>query len=144
MPIILVATIETAIWINFAIPYFTGNTYMYIGYIIISSVLLGSCVDYAILLGNRYITERKTLLKKDAIISAIGSSGEALSTSAFVLISAGIILAISTDNEMVRQLGLLISRGAGIAFCLVIFFLPAALYIFDWLIKKLSVGYEMR
>ncbi|MDR2457164.1 MAG: MMPL family transporter [Clostridiales Family XIII bacterium] len=144
MPFILVATIETALWINFAIPYFTGNTYMYVGYIIISSVLLGSCVDYAILLSNRYIAERKTLDKKDAIIAAIGGSGEALFISAFVLTSAGIVLALSTNNEMVRQLGLLLSRGTSIAFFLVVFFLPAALYIFDWLIKKLSVGYKMR
>lgn len=38
LPVILVICIETAIWINLAIPYFMGSPLFYIAYLIISSV----------------------------------------------------------------------------------------------------------
>lgn len=47
IPVILVLSIETAIWINVAIPYFTGMTLFYISFLIISTVQLGATVDYA-------------------------------------------------------------------------------------------------
>ncbi|MGN1133888.1 MAG: RND family transporter, partial [Oscillospiraceae bacterium] len=41
LPIILILSIETAIWLNLSFPYFTGNTIFYIAYLIISSIQLG-------------------------------------------------------------------------------------------------------
>ena len=41
LPIILAIAIETAIWINVAIPYFQGSVVFYISYLIISSIQLG-------------------------------------------------------------------------------------------------------
>ncbi len=55
MPIFRVFSIETAIWINLSIAYFTDNTLSFIGYLIISTVQLGATVDYAILLSNHYL-----------------------------------------------------------------------------------------
>ena len=54
LPIVLVLCIETAIWFNLALPYFTGTVVFYIAYLIISSVQLGATVDYAILFSDRY------------------------------------------------------------------------------------------
>lgn len=59
LPVILVLAIETAIWINLSIPYFSGNSVFYIAYLIISSVQLGATVDYAILMTDRYIGSAK-------------------------------------------------------------------------------------
>jgi predicted RND superfamily exporter protein len=117
---------------------------MFVGYILISSVLLGATVDYAILFSNKYLANRKTSEKKDAIIKTIQSSGEPISLSALVLTSAGVILALATDNEMIGQLGFLLARGTILAYVLVMIFLTAALYYFDRLIKKLSINYEMK
>lgn len=41
LPVILVLSIETAIWINLSIPYFSDQTIFYIAYLIISSIQLG-------------------------------------------------------------------------------------------------------
>jgi predicted RND superfamily exporter protein len=144
LPVILVLTIETAIWINFSIPYWTGTSFMYIGYLIISSVLLGSCVDYAILLTKKYLDERKGKLKKEAIITAVNNNGVAILMSALVLSGAGFLLALTTEGEMIRQIGYLLSRGVILAFFIVLIFLPAALYFLDSPIKKLSIGYQMK
>ena len=53
LPIILVLIIETAIWINLSIPYYTGQSLFYIAYLIISSVQLGATVDFSILFTDR-------------------------------------------------------------------------------------------
>lgn len=54
LPIILVLSIETAIWINMSCPYFMNQRIFYIAYLIISSIQLGATVDYAILMTDRY------------------------------------------------------------------------------------------
>ena len=64
LPIILVLCIETAIWLNLSVPYFSNSTIFYIAYLIISSIQLGATVDYAILLTERYKEHRQTLQKK--------------------------------------------------------------------------------
>lgn len=49
LPAILVFVIESAIWMNLAVPYLTGERLNYIAYLIINTVQLGATVDYAIL-----------------------------------------------------------------------------------------------
>lgn len=62
-PIIPVLSIETAIWINLSIPYFSDQTIFYIAYLIISSIQLGATVDYAILFTDRYKKMRRPTKK---------------------------------------------------------------------------------
>ena len=54
IPVILVAVIEGAVWINMAIPALTQTPVVFLGYMIISNVLLGSTIDYAILFTSNY------------------------------------------------------------------------------------------
>lgn len=68
LPVILVLSIETAVWINLAIPYFAGHTVFYIAYLIISSIQLGATVDYAILFTDRYREMRETFDRGEAVI----------------------------------------------------------------------------
>ena len=58
IPIVLVALIEFAIFINMGIPYYTGATLPFIASIVIGTIQLGATVDYAILMTNRYKSER--------------------------------------------------------------------------------------
>ena len=73
LPVILVLSIETAIWINLAIPYFRGRHVFYIAYLIISTIQLGATVDYAILFSDRYQEFRETLDKKQAIAATVST-----------------------------------------------------------------------
>ena len=54
LPFILVLTIETAIWCNLSIPYHAGTELQYIGYLVISSIMLGATVDYTIIMAKSY------------------------------------------------------------------------------------------
>src|SRR5690625_2777822 len=58
-PIMLLLTIQTSVWINLSVPYFAGESLVYIGYIIISIVQLAATVDYAILFSEEYTNNRK-------------------------------------------------------------------------------------
>ena len=64
LPLILLLTIEGAIWINLAIPYFLNTSLNYIGFLIVSSVQLGATVDYGILFTHHYLDNRKLMPKK--------------------------------------------------------------------------------
>lgn len=93
LPIILVLSIETAIWVNMAIPYFWGSTIFYIAYLIISSIQLGATVDYAILLTDRYLELRQNIAKKEAVTEVIPAVIISLLTSGTVLATVGFLLA---------------------------------------------------
>lgn len=136
LPIILVLSIETAIWLNLSFPYFTDKTIFYIVYLIISSIQLGATVDYAILLTDRYLENRREMSKKQAIISAISSCTVSILTSASVLTVVGFLLGYISTHGLLAQLGMFIGRGTLCSLAIVMFALPGLLYIFDGLIHK--------
>ncbi|MDR0347461.1 MAG: MMPL family transporter [Coriobacteriales bacterium] len=139
LPLILLLTIEAAIWINLAIPYFTGTPINYIGYLVLNTVQLGATVDYAILLTNTYLRLRKSLPKRDAIRQALGSSFKSILVSATVLSLAGFILLATSTNPIVCDIGAMLGRGTLLSFALVVCFLPALLSFLDPLIGKLTM-----
>lgn len=136
LPIILVLAIETAIWINLSIPYFTSSTIFYIAYLIISSIQLGATVDYAILFSDRYKEERKTNSKKQAVISTISSVTVSILTSGGVLTIVGFLLGNISTHGLLSQLGFFLGKGTLCSLIIVLFVLPALLYVFDGLVIK--------
>lgn len=136
LPLILVLAIETAIWINLGIPYFIGSSLHYIAYLIISTVQLGATVDYAILLSNTYVDNRRIYLKKEALLKTISSVTLAILTSATILTIAGLLLGIISTHGIIKQLGILISRGTVLSTIIVLFVVPGLLYVFDKPIQK--------
>ena len=54
LPIILVSVIEFAIFVNMAIPYYTGVELPFVASIVIGTIQLGATVDYAILMTSTY------------------------------------------------------------------------------------------
>lgn len=139
IPILLVFTIETAIWINLSFAYFTDNTLSFIGYLIISTVQLGATVDYAILLTNHYLADRKNMSKKEAMLKTLTDNLAAILVSAGILAVAGFTLAATSGNPIVSELGTLLGRGTVLSFVMVVCVLPALLIIFDKVIEKTTL-----
>lgn len=135
-PVILLATIESAIFINLAVPYFTGDPINYIGYLVINTVQLGATVDYAILFSTTYRRNREVLLVKDALIKTINETFFSILVSASILASAGCVLWLTSSNNIVSFMGLLLFRGTLLSALSVVTFLPGALGIFDRIIQK--------
>jgi predicted RND superfamily exporter protein len=140
LPLILLLTIQSAIWINLAIPYFAGNPLSYIGYLVVSTVQLGATVDYAILLSDHYIANRKILPKKEALGRALSETVGSILVSAGILAIAGFTLWLSSSNPIVSAMGLLLGRGTLLSMSMVFCFLPAMLTALDRVIGKTTLG----
>lgn len=139
LPVILVLAIETAIWINLSIPYFSGQPLFYIAYLIISSIQLGATVDYAILLTERYKEYRETCGKKEAVSNTFSAVTVSILTSGSVLTVVGFLLGYISSHGLLSQLGFLIGKGTVCSLIIVLFALPGMLYLFDrTFIKKKS------
>lgn len=136
LPIILVLSIETAIWINLSLPYFTGSKVFYIAYLIISSIQLGATVDYAILLSDRYREMREIYPKKQAIVETISAVTVSVLVSGSVLTVVGFLLGMLSSNELLAQLGTFLGVGAISSLVIVLFVLPGFLYLTDRIFIK--------
>lgn len=142
IPLILVISIETAIWLNLSVPYFSDSPIYYLAYLIISSVQLGATVDYAILMTDRYKENRQTLPKKEAVIQTVSNVFVSIMTSGSALTVVGFLLGIMSSNQLLAQLGIFIGRGALLSLAIVLFVLPGLLYLLDRFVmnKKRSKG----
>ncbi len=135
LPIILIIAIQAAIYLNMSVPYFSGYSMSFIGYLVVSALQLGATIDYAILLTSRYIERRKNINKRVAIIGAIEDAGGSILTSGGILAIAGIIIGTVSSVETVGEMGMLIGRGALLSMLMVFLLLPALLVLFDRFIK---------
>lgn len=104
LPAVLVLSIESAIWINMAIPYFADSTIFYIAYLIISSIQLGATVS--------------------ACTPSILTSGSVMTVVGFLL--GGI-----STHGILSQLGTFLGKGTLCSMAIVLFALPCYLYLAD-------------
>ena len=142
LPFLLVVLIEGAIFINMAIPYYTGTSLPFIASIVIGTIQLGSTVDYAILMTSRYQTERFSgKSKKDAILIAHKTSITSILCSGFTFFAATFGVGLYSNISMISSMCTLLARGALISTFLVITVLPAILMAFDPVIVRTSRGF---
>ena len=142
LPVILVAVIEFAIFINMGIPAFTGTVLPSIASIVIGTIQLGATVDYAILITNKYKKARyQGNGKKEAVSSAMNSSLQSVFVSALSFFAATFGVGLYSSIDMISALCVLLARGALISLLVVAFVLPAMFMIFDNIICKTSAGF---
>lgn len=132
LPVILVAVIEFAIFINLGIPYFTGTKMPFIASIVIGTIQLGATVDYAILMTTRYKKERGNgIQKQESVRTALASSINSVIVSALGFFAATFGVGLYSDIDMISALCTLMARGAIVSMFVVIFILPSMLLVFD-------------
>jgi hypothetical protein len=139
IPLILLLVIQTSVWINMAIPYFSNFKMAYLGYLIVSSLQLGCTIDYGILLSNRYREFRRISTPREAALSAVKAAGPSILISALILATAGFGFGAVSQVDSISQLGELIGRGALISGALTIVLLPSLMAALDKLIAKTTL-----
>lgn len=143
LPVILVSVIEFAIFVNMAIPYYTGITLPFVASIVIGTIQLGATVDYAILMTSKYQRERsRGAGKMDAIRTAHQSSMKSILISGFSFFAATFGVGLYSKIDMISSICTLLSRGAIISTVVVIFVLPAMFVVFDKIIINTSIGFK--
>lgn len=132
LPFILVLVIEFAIFVNMAIPYYAGTPLPFVASIVIGTIQLGATIDYAILMTNRYVSERAAgAAKKEAIRIAHRTSTEPVITSGMSFFAATFGVGLYSSIDMISAITNLLSRGAIISTIVVLGLLPAMFNIFD-------------
>ena len=145
LPVILVAAIEFAIFVNMGIPYFTATSIPFISSVVIGTIQLGATVDYAILMTTRYKRERAAgESKKEAISIALGTSIPSIIVSALGFFAATFGVGMIASVDMISSLCILMARGAIISMLVVIFILPSLFVLFDKLIINTSIGFKSK
>ena len=143
LPIILVAAIEFAIFVNMGIPYFTHTQIPFIASVVIGTIQLGATVDYAILMTTRYKKERSQgYAKKEAIQIALSTSIPSIIVSALGFFAATFGVGCIASVDMIGSLCTLMARGAIISMFVVIFILPSLFVLCDKLIINTSLGFK--
>lgn len=143
LPVILVAVIEFAIFVNLGIPYYTHTTLPFIASIVICTIQLGSTVDYAILMTTRYCRERNAGNdKRRSSEIALSTSMKSIIVSALSFFAATFGVGVVSSIDMIGSLCNLMARGALISMCVVIMVLPAMYMIFDKIIIHTSLGFK--
>ncbi len=139
IPVILVAIIELAICINLGIPFFTGTVIPFISPTVIGCVQLGATIDYSILMTTRFQEElRKGLNRLEAIKVASRTSFPSIVTSSLVFFCATLGVSIVSKIGMIQSICSMLARGALISAGVIIFILPAVLYVTEPIINKLT------
>lgn len=131
LPVVLVAAIELAIFINLGIPYLTGTQLPFIASIVIGTIQLGATVDYAILITTRYRKERKDHGRKEAVRIAHEVCTKSVIVSALSFFAATVGVGFYSDIDMISSLCTLMARGAIISMVVVLTVLPALLTVCD-------------
>ena len=143
LPVILVAAIEFAIFVNMGIPYYTGTTIPFISSVVIGTIQLGATVDYAILMTTRYKRERAAgNSKKESISIALGTSIPSIIVSALGFFAATFGVGMIASVDMIASLCTLMARGAIISMFVVIFVLPSLFVLLDKVIIHTSLGFK--
>ena len=145
LAVLLIAVIQGSIWLNFSIPYFTGDPIFFVGYLIVSAIQMGANIDYAIVVSNRYLTLRsQRFSRRKAVTGALNGALPTLITSGSILAIAGLLIGLLTSEATTSGIGIALGRGTFISLLLVLFVLPQMLIWGDKFIRKTRLSGKSR
>ena len=143
LPVILVLSIELAIWLNLGISALMGKVGSFVDPTVVNCVQLGATVDYAILLTTRFQESLQRKPKTDAILEAVNVTMRSVFQSAAVFFVATIAVYLTCDIHIVQGMCALLARGAIISEIVIMVFLAPLLCVFESLISKTTKDWRV-
>ncbi len=135
LPIILVLTIQCAVYLTMGILSLSGGTVYFIALLIVQSILMGATIDYAILYASYYIEHRKNMNIKDAIIHSYNQSIHTILTSASILVIVTLIVG-HFASAIAAKICITISQGTFCSTILILLLLPSVIAMWDKVIMR--------
>lgn len=140
IPVLLVIAIQGSVWVNFSIPFLTGERMYFLAYLVVSSIQMGATIDYAIVLTNRYMKLRDEMPHKRAAEVALNQSFPTILTSGTILTGAGFLIGNISTNAIISAVGMALGKGTLISIIVVMGVLPQTLLLFDRFIERTAFG----
>lgn len=145
IPLLLVLSIELAIWLNISVSAVLGAEISFIAPTVINCVQLGATVDYAILLTTRFKEEMSLKRdKKEAILAAADAAERSILQSAAVFFAATFGVYVICDISLIKGICALLARGSIISALVIVFFLTPILCICEGAISKASLNWKRK
>lgn len=144
LPVLLLAIIQGAIWINFSVPVIMDTNIFFLSYLIVSSIQMGANIDYAIVISSRYTELKKEMSIKDAMVKTLNQAFPTIITSGAILAIAGLLIGFLSSDVAISSVGICLGRGTLISIGLVMFVLPQILLLGDTIIEKTSFTLRRR
>ena len=138
LPVILVAVIQGAIWISMSTSLITGPMF-FMSYIMATCILMGSTIDYGILMSTNYVQYRNTMDRKEALYRSVKSAMPTVFTSGLILTICGFVVGFIASQNSISTVGVLLGKGTLVSVAMITVVLPSILYLLDGFILKLSV-----
>ena len=136
VPLILVMTVMTAVYVNVIFSGIFSGTMLYLAYLIVQSILMGATIDYGILYANYYKEYRKTMDINDAITAAYRGFIRTIMTSGLVMVVAPGAMALLVDDVALAAIVGSLSICARVSVVLILLVVPAVLGAFDSLVVR--------
>ena len=136
IPIPLILTILSGVYVNIWASGVGGNTMYYLSYLIIQGILMGATIDYTILLTHYYLEWRRKADIPTALAEAFQSSSHSILTSGLILIVVPFVMHLIMKDPMIASILWSLSIGALAVVLLILFVLPGVLAALDPLMKK--------
>ena len=143
LPIILVLSIELAIWLNLSLSVIMGKEASFVDPTVINCIQLGATVDYAILLTTRFREELRFTPKQEAMLKAVKMAQQSIFQSAAVFFAATFGVYVVCDIYIVRGMCALLARGAIISEFVIILFLAPLLVVCEGFIAKTTPSWRL-
>ena len=144
LPVILVLSIELAIWINLSITVLGGTVASFVDPTVVNCVQLGATVDYAILLTTRFREELRHLPRDEAMLKAVSAAQQSIFQSAGVFFAATFGVYLVCDIYIVRGMCALLARGAIISEIVIVLLLSPVLCVCEGFIEKTTPGWRLK
>lgn len=143
LPIILVLSIELAIWLNLSLSVIMGKEASFVDPTVINCIQLGATVDYAILLTTRFREELRFAPKQEAMLKAVKMAQQSIFQSAAVFFAATFGVYVVCDIYIVRGMCSLLARGAIISEIVIVLFLAPLLVVCEGFIAKTTPSWRL-
>ena len=138
LPLLLILVIQGSVWINFSFPTLLHNNLYFLAYLIVSAIMMGANIDYAIVISSRYLRLKEEMPYKEAMIEALNQAFPTVVTSGTILAAAGMSIGFLSSENTVASIGICLGRGTLISMVLVMCVLPQILLLGDSLVEKTS------
>lgn len=134
VPLILVLTVMTGVYVNVAFSGIGGGTMLYLAYLIVQSILMGATIDYGILFANYYKEKRKSFEIADAVREAYHGSIHTIMTSGLIMVIGPGVMSLLVEDVTISAIVGCLSIGALVAVLLILCVVPGLLAAFDRLV----------
>ena len=131
IPVLLILTVMTGVYINVWVSGLGGDTMLYVSYLIIQGVLMGATIDYSILFTGYYRVCRRSMGRGESLLATYRSTTNSILTSGLIITVGTWVMSKTIDDNLTASILHSLSVGATAVILLILFVMPGVIVALD-------------